>query len=84
MARNTELYAQVVEIANDYFGPAAQRFVDRILNNHLHKAPVDIAPQDIEQIVRWVGLALAFITEDRQAIEDFTNRLLQLRKSYGK
>jgi len=72
------LYDKVVSIAEDYFGPAAPRFINRLITNHLGKAPVKITARDIPDLAVWVSLTVAMLTDDQDTIDQFTKRLHQL------
>jgi hypothetical protein len=75
MSASPTLYVRVVELASDYLGPAAPRFVDRLIRNHLGKNPEQLAERDIQQLVVWVKLSVSMLTDDTDEIEDFTSRL---------
>ncbi len=79
MARKRDLYTDVVDITADYLGPAAQRFIDRQIHNHLHKPPEDLNQQDLSKLIDWLRISIAFLTEDRQIINELTERLSRLK-----
>lgn len=74
------LYTRMVEVTTDYLGPAAERFITRQINTHLHKSPDEITPGDIEKLTEWVKVAIALLTEDSKMVDDFTNSLMELAK----
>ncbi len=80
MVGELTLYETVIDIAEDYFGPAAPRFVGRLINNHLHKAPEQITTKDLPELVTWSKLTVAMLTDDKDAIEEFSSRLDALVK----
>ena len=72
------LFQNVVKITEEYLGPAAERFVIRQIQTHLHKEPTDLTEKDIPQLVDWIKIAIALLTEDKKLVEDFANSLLQM------
>lgn len=76
---NNELYQSVVEATTDYLGPASQRFVDRHIKNHLNKKPGDLELEDMGALIDWIRVSIAFLTNDRQLIDEFTKRLRHLQ-----
>ncbi len=75
------LHDQIVEVTNEYLGPAAQRFIDRQILNHLNKEPEDLQIQDLPTLIDWVRVSIAFLTEDRELIDELTQRLRKLQGS---
>lgn len=78
MAQDLPLYNQVVHITHMYLGPAADRFIARQVQNHLHKEPGDLSQKDLEKLIDWVRVAVSFITEDSRVVEEYVGRLRQL------
>jgi len=72
------LYMQVLVITEDYFGPAAPRFIERIINNHFDKAPNSLKLDDLPELTEWVRLTLAILTEHESEVEELTERLSNL------
>ncbi len=84
-AANTNgLYNQVVNITADYLGPAAKRFIDRQIENHLKKSTSELKPKDLVTLAEWSRLALALLTEDKKIINEYNRRLLTLAKGNAK
>ena len=75
MADTKDLYTDIVEVMSDYLGPAARRFIDRQIQNHLEKNPEDLQLSDMPTLVDWVRVSFAFLTDDRKMIEEMTKRL---------
>lgn len=76
-------YQQIIDVTEDYFGLAARRLIDHVLSGHLHKQPKDITDGDIETIALWARLAAGHITDNRDEIEKFSERLVQLKRKRG-
>ena len=73
-------YEQVVRITYVYLGPAADRFVARQIANHLNKKPEQLTRRDLPELIDWIRLAMGFLTQDKQMIDDYVERLQALGK----
>lgn len=78
MTKSPDLYTSIVDVTADYLGPAAKRFIDRQIQNHLAKEPEQLRSADMPELIDWVMVSTAFLTEDRQLIDDLAKRLKQL------
>ena len=74
------LYDRVVRITHVYLGPAADRFIARQVQNHLHKEPHDLSKADLRKLIDWIRVAVSTLTEDSELIEEFTLELERLIK----
>lgn len=81
MVATSNLHDEVTKIAEDYFGPVAPRFVDRLITNHLHKDPTALRRKDIAQLSNWTKLTVSMMTDDEDIIEEFVSRLQALGKA---
>jgi hypothetical protein len=81
---NKYVYDCVVDITHDYLGPAADRFIDRQVRNHLHKEPEEITKKDLSRLVDWIQIAVSLLTDDAQVVEEYIKQLQQLSKSSQK
>lgn len=61
-------YTSVIRITTEYLGPAAPRFIDRQIQNHLKKEPSDLTVSDLPVLIDWSKIALALLTDDRKVI----------------
>ena len=75
------LYEEILIITQDYLGPAAQRFIDRQIAFHLHKKPQEITKEDVPDLVEWVSVTLASLTEDTIAVKKCSDRISDLATS---
>lgn len=75
------LYENIIDITQDYLGPAAQRFIDRQIAFHLHKNPQEITKADVPNLVEWVSVSLASLTEDTNAVKKCSDRISDLASS---
>ncbi len=69
------LYQQVVEVTYDYLGPAADRFIDRQIRNHLEKRPEQLLEQDLNELIDWIRLAMGLLTNDNKMINKYIRSL---------
>lgn len=76
----TNIYHQAVAITKDYLGPAAERFINRQVTFHLQKEPELLTKKDIPQLAEWIKVSIAILTEDKKMVDDFTERILKLKK----
>ncbi len=72
------LFANVVRITHVYLGPAADRFVARQVRNHLHKEPEKLSRDDLRMLIDWIRVAVSFLTDDTELVEEYTNELERL------
>jgi hypothetical protein len=75
------LYNQVVEVTHAYLGPAAERFIARQVQNHLHKKPEQLSQKDLTNLIDWIQIAVSLLTEDSDIIEEYVRELRKLSKS---
>jgi len=74
------LYDRVVRVTHVYLGPAADRFIARQVQNHLHKQPEDLSTTDLEKLIDWIRMAVSLLTEDNEIIEEYIHQLTILTK----
>lgn len=77
-AAKSSLYDQVVKTTNVYLGPAAERFIARQVENHLHKRPEDLSQSDLAGLIDWIMAAVSLLTEDNEIIEEYAAELRKL------
>jgi hypothetical protein len=80
MPQTTTICRQVVKITEDYLGPSAPRFIERLSISHLDKDSSQLNQADIEELTKWARLAAAVLTDDSKLITEFTSRLNDLSK----
>jgi hypothetical protein len=78
MSQHTNVYKRVLTISEDYLGPAAPRFLSRLVTNHLSKPASQITVEDLPQLVIWIRLAATVITDDELVVNDYIERLEKL------
>jgi len=79
---DTSIYDQVVLITHSYLGPAANRFVARQVENHLHKKPGNLSPEDLLSLTDWIRVAVSLLTEDSDLVDEYIAELRKLAHSY--
>lgn len=78
---NASLYDQVVRITHVYLGPAADRFIARQVENHLHKAPEELSRADLASLIDWIRVVVSLLTEDSEIVEEYAAELQKLADS---
>jgi len=78
MAKQPTIYDQVVEVTHVYLGPAADRFIARQVENHLHKSPDELSKEDLLALIDWIKVVVSLLTEDSEIVEEYTNELRKL------
>lgn len=72
------VYTQLLAVTEDYLGPAAERFLERLGSSHLDKPIQKISAKDLPQLVVWIKLATMVITEDETLVNEYIERLQML------
>ena len=78
MAGQRSIYRQLVEITHVYLGPAADRFIARQVENHLHKTPAELTRNDLASLIDWIKVAVSLISDDIDIIEEYVGELRKL------
>lgn len=74
-AAKPSIYEEVIIISQEYLGPAAERFISRQVETHLHKKPENMTREDLEMLIEWIKIAAALLTDDSRSVETFASRL---------
>jgi hypothetical protein len=72
------VYEQVVQVTNVYLGPAAERFIDRQVENHLHIPPNKLTKADLNSLIDWIRVVVSLLTDDREIVEEYIIELQKL------
>ena len=78
MPQRPSLYVQVVTITQLYLGGAAERFINRQIQNHLLKDPIELSQSDLRKLITWLKAAMSMLTEDSHVIEEYIAKLEHL------
>ena len=81
MSKGQFLYDKVVRVTHVYLGPAADRFIDRQVQNHLAKNPQDLSEEDLRKLIDWIRIAVSFLTEDSEIIDEYIGQLTKLLRT---
>lgn len=76
--KTPSLHAQIVKITNVYLGPAAERFIDRQVENHLHIPPSKLTKDELRSLIDWIRVVVSLLTEDADIVEEYINELQKL------
>lgn len=82
--QSVTVYDNVVRITHVYLGPAADRFIARQVQNHLHKPPEELSVEDLKKLIDWIRVAVSLITEDSEIVAEYTEQLQRLTKPVKK
>lgn len=78
------LYTSVVRITHIYLGPAADRFIDRQIQNHIHKEPAQLTVADLVVLIDWIKVAVSLLTDDAEIVEEYIEQLHKLSRKTPK
>ena len=74
-------YGQTVKISEQYLGPAGERFMRRQITTHLQIEPEALRPDQVPQLVEWIRLTSAVLTNDSELVEEFVQKIASLSKA---
>lgn len=77
-SKSSSIYEQVVQVTHVYLGPAAERFIARQVENHLHKSPSELSQDDLLNLIAWIKVVVTLLTEDDEIIEEYISALQKL------
>jgi hypothetical protein len=80
----SSIYQQVVRVTHVYLGPAADRFIARQVENHLHKAPEALSQSDLLSLIDWIKVVVSLLTDDSEIIEEYISELQKLTVNHTK
>ena len=69
------LYQELVAATRELLGPASERFSERQIQSHLQKKPEDITKDDVIELIDWIKLSLAILTEDSKTLKSFVGEI---------
>lgn len=73
------VYIGAVETSRFYLGPAGERFIRRQITTHLGIEPEDLSPKDLPELVNWVKITFALLTDNSKYVHEFADKLLALQ-----
>ena len=75
MVVTAEYYEKVLEITQDYLGPAAGRFIDRQIRSYLRKPPQELDRSDIPVLAIGIRSGLMVLTRDEKMVQEAFHRI---------
>ena len=72
------LYDDVLNVAKDYMGPTAERFVNRQLNRYLDIEPHQLTEQHLKELAKWCCTSGKLVMRDKWA-QEFSSKIEALR-----
>jgi hypothetical protein len=75
VSNQNNVYWNLVSITSQYLGPAAERFIDRQVRNHLNKDPHDITKKDVEFLVDWLRSSVSLLTDNEELVEEYIDQI---------
>jgi dolichyl-phosphate-mannose--protein O-mannosyl transferase len=78
--KKQNIHSNLVEITSHYLGPAAERFIDRQIQNHLNKQPENITKKDVSLLVDWIRSSVSMLTDNEDLVEEYIEQLQKLAK----
>lgn len=77
-----QLCDKVIEITEDYLGPAADRFIKRQIAFHLNKKPEQLTTAELPKLAEWIKISLALLTEDKTMVDKCESQILKLSHTH--
>ncbi len=71
---DNEIYKNAIEISQEFLGPAAERFLNRQIREHLQKKADDLSKSDIPELARWIKVSASLLT-DQKVASDFADKI---------
>jgi hypothetical protein len=78
METTVTYYQRIVDIAADYLGPAAGRFVTRQISSYLHKKPEQLERRDIQMLAIHIRSGLVVLTKDQHTVDEAFQRIVAI------
>jgi hypothetical protein len=69
---------QVIAITEECLGPAAERFIKRLITSHLHKPADQLTNGDLRKLADWIKVSLGMLTEDKKLVDECVKKILKL------
>jgi hypothetical protein len=71
-------YSRILDIAQDYLGPAAERFLSRQMRLHFKKDPHQLQKADIPMLAIRIRSGLLVLTHDESVVEEAFRRITEV------
>lgn len=83
MADELNLFYKLVRATEPYLGPAAERFMTRQIENHLHKSPQSVTREDVASLVDWLAISIAHLSDDSKLVMQYKRELDHIARNLG-
>ena len=81
MTGSNNIYKRVIDITSGYLGSTANSFVDSQIYNHLQKSPETLRAEDLDKLIDWLRITLAFMIDDTGLVNKYVSDLQALAKN---
>ena len=81
MVKDNTLYHQIVNVTEDYLGPAGERFIRRQITTHLNMEPESLDKKNLPKLIDWSSIAFAMVTNNSKDIDSFKRDLTSLTRN---
>jgi hypothetical protein len=81
MKGSNKIYDNLINLTEPYLGPSSERFIDRQIRHHLNKEPHKVRSNDIPQLINWIKLSMALLTEDKTLINNYIRSIKSLYRA---
>jgi hypothetical protein len=68
----------MVQVSEEYLGPAGERFIRRQITTHLKIEPEELDKKNLSKLIDWSSIAFALTTNNSDDIDSFTRDLRSL------
>jgi hypothetical protein len=76
--RTGQLYREVIQVTEEYLGPAAERFIGRQVFAHFNKTPENLTSADLPKLIEWVRVTVSLLTNDHNLVDEYARKLEEL------
>lgn len=76
-------FEEIVDVTEEYLGPAARRFVSRQITFHLSKEPEAVTPDDIPELVEWMRVTMSMLTQDKTLVVEYSAKIQAIMEEHS-
>ncbi len=58
---------EMMKVAVEYMGPAAERFMKRQVKSHLNKTLTTISKEDLPELAKWIEISAGLLIDKEEA-----------------
>jgi hypothetical protein len=78
--QNDSVYTNLVRVTHFYLGPSSERFIERQIRSHLNIEPKQVRIRDVKNLIGWIRLSMAMLTDDDKSVRQYVKELEALSK----